>query len=59
MAVNQIFFSYSFKDEDKVLKIREMIENIFDENGNQKYSVFMASDPIRGNKSGKSGQKNL
>ena len=54
MAVNKIFFSYSFKDEEKVLKVREIIESIVDENGNQKYSVFMASDPINGNKSGRS-----
>ena len=54
MEVKQIFFSYSFKDEEKVLKVREIIENILDEKGNQKYSVFMASDPINGNKSGRS-----
>lgn len=54
MAVNSIFFSYSFKDEEKVLKVRKIIENIKDEEGNQKYSVFMASDPITGNKSGRS-----
>ena len=54
MAVNKIFFSYSFKDEEIVLKVREIIESIVDENGNQKYSVFMASDPINGNKSGRS-----
>lgn len=54
MAVKQIFFSYSFKDEEKVLKVREILENVLDEEGNQKYSVFMASDPIYGNKSGRS-----
>ena len=26
MAVNKIFFSYSFKDEEKVLKVREILE---------------------------------
>lgn len=54
MAVNKIFFSYSFKDEEEVLKVRELIESIVDEEGNQQYSVFMASDPVNGNKSGRS-----
>ena len=54
MSRNKIFFSYSFKDEEKVFKVREIIESIVDEEGNQKYSVFMASDPINGNKSGRS-----
>ncbi len=54
MAVKQIFFSYSFKDEEKVLKVRRILENVLDDNGEPKYSVFMASDPINGNKSGRS-----
>lgn len=54
MAIKNIFFSYSFKDEEKVLKVREIIESIVDEESSQKYSVFMASDPIYGNKSGRS-----
>lgn len=51
---NKIFFSYSFKDEKKVLKVKEFIESITDENNDQKYNVFMASDPINGNTSGRS-----
>ena len=51
---NKIFFSYSFKDEKKVLKVKEYIESIIDDNNNQKYNVFMASDPLHGNVSGRS-----
>ena len=51
---NKIFFSYSFKDEEKVAEVRRIIESIVDENNQQKYFVFMASDPIFGNKSGRS-----
>ena len=54
MSTNRIFFSYSFKDEEKVMEIRRIIESIVDEQGNSKYFVFMASDPIYGNKSGRS-----
>lgn len=54
MSTNRIFFSYSFKDEEKVMEIRRIIESIVDEKGNSKYFVFMASDPIYGNKSGRS-----
>ena len=54
MAVKQIFFSYSFKDEDEVMRIRKIIESFKDSNGEPLYSVFMASDPIHGNKTGRS-----
>ena len=54
MSTNRIFFSYSFKDEEKVMEIRRIIESIVDKQGRQKYFVFMASDPIHGNKSGRS-----
>lgn len=54
MSTNRIFFSYSFKDEEKVMQVRNILESIKDQNGKSKYFIFMASDPIYGNKSGRS-----
>ena len=54
MSTNRIFFSYSFKDEEKVMQVRNILESIKDKNGKSKYFIFMASDPIYGNKSGRS-----